>query len=100
MREALLDIGYPVVQGALSTIVGVLPLLLPTSYIYQTFVKMMFLVIFLGLLHGFLVLPVVLSLVGPAPSGGDPKTSEYSSKSKSNSKYQTKNTVFSIETAL
>eukprot|EP00118_Oscarella_pearsei_P009039 m.49563 g.49563 ORF g.49563 m.49563 type:complete len:221 (+) comp34012_c0_seq1:2142-2804(+) len=66
MKEALLDVGFPIVQGAMSTIIAAIPLVLTPSYIFRTFFKTMFLVIVFGFLHGFLILPVVLSLIGPS----------------------------------
>ena len=64
--DALYQLGYPIVQGAVSTILGVLPLAFSNTYIFRTFFKTLFLVISLGFLHGMVVLPVVMSLIGPA----------------------------------
>lgn len=61
--EALSVLGYPVVQGAVSTIIGVLILSTSTSYIFRTFFKIMFLVMLLGLVHALLFIPVFLMLV-------------------------------------
>jgi len=58
-------LGMPVVQGACSTIIGVIGLAMAPSYIFITFFKMVFLVIVLGALHGLILLPVLLSLFGP-----------------------------------
>ena len=52
-------------QGAISTILGVIGLMIAPSYIFVTFFKMVFLVIILGALHGLFLLPVLLSLFGP-----------------------------------
>ncbi|KAG8443309.1 hypothetical protein GDO86_011920 [Hymenochirus boettgeri] len=62
--DALHSLGYPIVQGALSTILGVVVLSASTSYIFRTFFKIMFLVIAFGLLHGLVFLPVFLTLSG------------------------------------
>ncbi|CAL8319299.1 unnamed protein product [Arctogadus glacialis] len=59
--EALAQSGGPVLQGALSTILGVLVLSASGSYIFRTFFKVMFLVIMFGLLHGLLFIPVFLT---------------------------------------
>ncbi|CAL8310974.1 unnamed protein product [Gadus morhua 'NCC'] len=59
--EALAQSGGPVLQGALSTILGVLVLSASGSYIFRTFFKVMFLVIVFGLLHGLLFIPVFLT---------------------------------------
>ncbi|XP_066280920.1 patched domain-containing protein 3-like [Branchiostoma lanceolatum] len=61
---ALYSLGMPILQGALSTILGVAALSTAPSYIFRTFFKTMFLVILLGALHGLVILPVVLTFVG------------------------------------
>ncbi|ETN66903.1 hypothetical protein AND_001302 [Anopheles darlingi] len=65
VREALYSLGMPIVQGSMSTILGVVALLLADSYIFLVFFKMVFLVIFFGAMHGLFLLPVLLSLFGP-----------------------------------
>lgn len=65
VREALYSLGLPIVQGSVSTILGVIALLLAESYIFLVFFKMVFLVIFFGAMHGLFLLPVMLSLFGP-----------------------------------
>jgi hypothetical protein len=65
VREALYSLGLPIVQGGVSTILGVVALLLAESYIFLVFFKMVFLVIFFGAMHGLFLLPVMLSLFGP-----------------------------------
>ncbi|KAM6953793.1 patched domain-containing protein 3 [Aplochiton taeniatus] len=59
--EALYHLGYPIVQGALSTILGVVVLSASKNYIFRTFFKIMFLVIFFGLFHGITFIPVFLT---------------------------------------
>ena len=65
MRNALHSLGYPIAQGALSTILGVSALAFSNSYIFRTFFKTMFLVISLGAFHGLLIIPALLSIMGP-----------------------------------
>jgi len=65
VRECLYALGLPIIQGAMSTILGVMVLYWAGSYIFLTFFKTVFLVIFFGALHGILLLPVLLSLFGP-----------------------------------
>ncbi|TNN81440.1 Patched domain-containing protein 3 [Liparis tanakae] len=62
--DALAHLGYPILQGALSTILGVVVLSMSGSYIFRTFFKIVFLVITFGVLHGLVFIPVFLTLVG------------------------------------
>jgi hypothetical protein len=74
IAASLYALGLPIIQGAVSTILGVVGLAFASSYLYFTFFKMIFLVIFLGALHGLILLPVLLSLFGPnscSPRGED-----------------------------
>ncbi|XP_072507912.1 patched domain-containing protein 3-like [Notamacropus eugenii] len=56
--------GYPVVQGAASTIIGVVALAAAKAYIFRTFFKIMFLVILFGAAHGLIFIPVFLTFFG------------------------------------
>ncbi|KAL0122168.1 hypothetical protein PUN28_007128 [Cardiocondyla obscurior] len=77
VKESLYSLGLPIVQGAASTILGLMALLLAGTYIFMVFFKMVFLVIFIGAMHGMFLLPVLLSLFGPgACSGGDSEPDE------------------------
>nr|XP_054504329.1 patched domain-containing protein 3-like [Agelaius phoeniceus] len=62
--EALSVLGYPVLQGAVSTILGVVVLAAASTYIFRTFFKIMFLVILFGALHGLVFIPVFLTFFG------------------------------------
>ncbi|XP_054673761.1 patched domain-containing protein 3 [Grus americana] len=62
--EALSLLGYPVLQGAVSTILGVVVLAAAKTYIFRTFFKIMFLVILFGALHGLVFIPVFLTFFG------------------------------------
>lgn len=65
VQECLYALGLPILQGGLSTILGIMALVLAPSYIFITFFKTVFLVIFFGAIHGLFLLPVLLSLLGP-----------------------------------
>ncbi|XP_012282501.1 patched domain-containing protein 3 [Orussus abietinus] len=65
VQECLYSLGLPIVQGATSTILGLVALLLAGTYIFLVFFKMVFLVIFIGAMHGLFLLPVLLSIFGP-----------------------------------
>jgi len=65
IKASLYALGIPILQGATSTIIGVIGLAFAPSYLFVTFFKMIFLVIMLGAFHGMVLLPVLLSLMGP-----------------------------------
>lgn len=62
---ALETLGWPVFQGALTTIFGTLTLATVDGYLVQTFFKTVLLTILFGLLHSVVFLPVALSLLLP-----------------------------------
>lgn len=62
--DALYKLGYPIIQGAVSTIAGVVVLAAAKSYIFRTFFKIMFLVIMFGAVHGIMFIPVFLTFFG------------------------------------
>ncbi len=62
--DAITKLGYPIVQGAVSTIAGVVVLAAAESYIFRTFFKIMFLVILFGAVHGIAFIPVFLTFLG------------------------------------
>ena len=65
LANCLYAVGPPVLQGACTTMLGVIPLMFVPSYIPKTFAKVVFLVILLSLLHSLLLLPTLLTLFGP-----------------------------------
>lgn len=62
---ALETLGWPVFQGALTTLFGTFALATVDAYLVQTFFKTVFLTILFGLMHSVLFLPVALSLLLP-----------------------------------
>ncbi|XP_010119971.1 PREDICTED: patched domain-containing protein 3, partial [Chlamydotis macqueenii] len=79
--EALSLLGYPVLQGAVSTILGVVVLAAAKTYIFRTFFKIMFLVILFGAFHGLVFIPVFLTFFGNfgrSPHNSKSKTLELS----------------------
>lgn len=65
--EAVLHIGSAVIYGGGSTLLGVVMLSLSDAYTFKAFFKIFLLVVLYGLFHGLILLPVVLSLIGPQP---------------------------------
>ncbi|VDN08148.1 unnamed protein product [Thelazia callipaeda] len=61
VRHALQSLGWPIFQGATSTIVGISVLYTVDAYIILTFFKTIWLTMIIGLLHGILFIPVALS---------------------------------------
>ncbi|XP_058058482.1 patched domain-containing protein 3-like [Anopheles bellator] len=68
--ETVLHIGAAVFYGGGSTILSLSILAGSQAYTYRTFFKIFLLVIAYGLFHGTILLPVILSLIGPAPYTG------------------------------
>ena len=65
LADCLYTVGPPVLHGACTTLVGVIPLMYVPSYIPQTFAKVVFLVIMLSLVHSLFFLPTMLARFGP-----------------------------------
>ncbi|CAJ0581174.1 unnamed protein product, partial [Mesorhabditis spiculigera] len=68
MRNALYAVGWPILQSATSTILGVSFMATAESYVFRSFLKTIILVITLGALHGLVILPVLLTLFSCGPS--------------------------------
>ena len=62
---AVRHIGAAVTYGAGSTLLALSLLVFSRAYVFQSFLKIFFLVIVFGLWHGLLLLPVILSTIGP-----------------------------------
>uniref|UniRef100_A0A0N5AM40 SSD domain-containing protein n=1 Tax=Syphacia muris TaxID=451379 RepID=A0A0N5AM40_9BILA len=62
VRAALGSLSWPLIQGATSTVLAVVVLADIPAYMIVTFFKTVFLSITLGLIHGLIFLPVMLSL--------------------------------------
>mmetsp|Transcript_1727 Transcript_1727/g.7525 ORF Transcript_1727/g.7525 Transcript_1727/m.7525 type:complete len:898 (-) Transcript_1727:418-3111(-) len=72
-KKALGHIGVSVVNGGITTFVATLPLAFAQSYVFQVFFRCFVLIVLFGLYFGVVVLPVVLSLVGPSVSYAVPE---------------------------
>ncbi|CAJ0936318.1 unnamed protein product, partial [Mesorhabditis belari] len=60
IARSLLSIGFPLLQCGLSTVLFVLCLICIKTYMGEVFVKTVFLVVSLGLLHGLVIVPSFL----------------------------------------
>jgi len=69
VKKALIEIGPAVLNGGFSTFLAFVLLAGSKSHVFSTFFKIFFLVVVFGLYNGLMVLPVVLSFVGPASYG-------------------------------
>ena len=64
--RALETVGSSVLAGGLSSFLGIVPLAAAKSAIFRMYFKTFFSIILLSGLHGLVLLPVLLALVGPA----------------------------------
>jgi len=69
VTEALADMGSAVLAGGISTFLAVSVLLFLKSYVFYVLSRQLCLTVILGLAHGLVLLPIMLSLVGPRPFG-------------------------------
>ncbi|WAR27803.1 PTHD3-like protein [Mya arenaria] len=65
VEQAIDEVGAPIFHGAVSSLCGVVILFAATSYIFKTFATIMCFVLLFGIAHALLLLPVVLTWVGP-----------------------------------
>lgn len=62
--RALKAIGPPVLLGLFTTFLGVLPIAFASSQVFRVFFQMFFSIVLVGGIHGFILVPVLLSLFG------------------------------------
>lgn len=65
VKETLQTMGISIMVGGLTTLVGVLPLVFSSVNIFLTVFYAFFAMITLGVSHGLILMPVILSYVGP-----------------------------------
>ena len=65
---ALRKMGSSVFHGGFSTFLAVLVLSGARSYIFIVWFRMFFGIIIFGMANGFILLPIILSFIGPTPN--------------------------------
>lgn len=65
-RGALWHIGGEVCDGAFTTWLAIAVMCVAEHYVSRAFFKMFFAIVITGTWHGVVVLPVLLSIIGPA----------------------------------
>jgi len=65
--QSLQKMGIPVMMGAATTLVGILPLAFSSSVIFRVFFQMLFATAGSASYVGLIIMPIVLSMVGPPP---------------------------------
>ncbi|CEF59990.1 Sterol-sensing domain and Patched family-containing protein [Strongyloides ratti] len=63
IQDALGVIGLPMIQVGISTIIALIPLLFKQSYLAMVFLKTIIVVVVLGMWHGLVILPAILTFV-------------------------------------
>jgi len=84
--HAIAEMGTAVIHGAFSTFLAVLVLSTSQSYIFRSIFKQFFGICLFGSLHGIVLLPTLLSLVGPAYVGHEDPAASAGSATKSDFK--------------
>jgi len=88
--DALNRVGASVFNGAFSTFLAVAAMGLSQTYVFRVFFRQFFLVTSLGSVHGLIVLPALLSIVGPTKAiVYEPDDEDKGLSPKSSDKYET-----------
>lgn len=69
--------GYPIVQSAISSVLGTSVLLFSPGYLYQSFGKVIILAMTFGLLHGLVFFPPLLLLLNKISKDGNSNPEDY-----------------------
>lgn len=71
VQRTVKEMGPAVINGAFSTFLAFILLANSDSHVFESFFKIFFGVFIYGVFHGLVFLPVLLSLIGPAPYAHD-----------------------------
>lgn len=66
-HAALQHIGGEVIAGAFTTWLAISVMVAAEHFIFKTFFKMFFAIVVVGVWHGLIILPIMLSICGPEP---------------------------------
>ncbi|VDK43064.1 unnamed protein product [Anisakis simplex] len=94
LEEALTAIGWPMIQVGLSTVVALLPLLFKQSYLAMVFLKTIVVVVVLGVSHGLIVLPAILTMITSRIIESEKKSMQSSSSERSSQGSHSRNDSF------
>ena len=86
VKETLETMGVSVLIGGVTTFLAVVPLAASSVKVFMTVFKAFFAMIILGCTHGMILLPVVLSLVGPTTNVRHTKNKTPTSNTKEDSR--------------
>ncbi|XP_067128914.1 patched domain-containing protein 3-like [Centruroides vittatus] len=91
LKESLYHVGFPILQGSISTIIVLLVFLYNSMYVYTTFVKIVAIISLQTFFHAVAVIPVFLSILFQLFAKKDNNDRCNSSKMKYNSILDTAN---------
>lgn len=74
VKQTLETMGASILLGGLSTLLGILPLAFSTSAVMRTIFTGLCAMLVLAISHGLILLPVLLSMVGPLPGSNTSST--------------------------
>ena len=83
----MLSIGPAVLNGGFTTFLALVLCSLSTGHVFLTFFKVFTLTVVFGLFNGVILLPVILSLVGPSDSDTSDGASSYKDDAQKTSSY-------------
>ena len=65
VKQTLIEIGPAVFHGGFSTLLALILLCTSSIFVFKVFFRVFFLIVVFGLYNGLVLLPVILSLIGP-----------------------------------